>query len=79
MLKGNAHNSELFTDICLKIILTAWILNILISVTNTAKNIIGKVKEWIIKRRIKRNEEKYKTKTVPERSIGTSKLSYTDY
>ena len=50
----------------MKIILSAWILNIVISITNTVKMIVDKIRGILAKRKLKSTEDKYKTRTAPE-------------
>ena len=66
LIKGTADKSEELADLCMKIILVAWVLNMIISITNTLKSVIGKIKEWLDKRRKKMIQSKYKTRTSPE-------------
>ena len=66
LINGVADKSEELTDICMKIILSAWILNMVISMSNTVKMVVDKIKDILAKRRLKKTEDKYKTRTAPE-------------
>jgi hypothetical protein len=66
LINGVSDKSKELTDICMKIILSAWILNIVISLSNTTKAVVEKIKDFLAKRKQKVTQDKYKTKTAPE-------------
>ena len=66
LIKGTADKSQELAELCMKIILVAWVLNMIISMTNTIKSIIDKIKGWLTKRRKNMIQNKYKGQTAPE-------------
>ena len=75
MLEGTADNLKKFTEICMNIIIVAWVLNIVISMTNTIKAVVQKIRELIAKRKLNNSGDKYKTRTAPQPTDGTFKIS----
>ena len=75
LLEGTAGRSKKLTEICMNIIVVAWVLNIVISMTNTVKTVVEKIRELLVKRRLRQSENKYKTRTAPEPTDGPFKIS----
>ena len=75
MLEGTADKSKKFTEICMNIIVVAWVLNIVISMTNTVKAVVQKIREFIAKRKLEKSGDKYKTRTAPDPTDGTFKIT----
>jgi len=67
LLAGSNDNvqSEDLADACIKLIITAWALNLACSLINTVKSIVVKIKKCLVKRKAEL-ENKYKHKTAPQ-------------
>jgi hypothetical protein len=65
-IEGTSYESQKLADTCITIITVAWALNIVISLFNTVKMIVLKVKDFIRKRKSKVTQEKYVNKTGSE-------------
>ena len=65
LINGDADKSKLLTDICIMIILSAWILNMVISVTKTIRMIVVKIRSILAKRRLNKIEDIITTKGAP--------------
>ena len=63
LFKNNSNKSEDFANACINIIITAWALNIMISITRTLKKIAEKIKEIIINRKKNKVEDNSQLKT----------------
>ena len=62
MLKGSEGKDKLFTSACIYIIIVAWALNIVISVSRTFKKVYDKIKEILVKRRLNKIKDSPQTK-----------------
>ncbi|OMJ81882.1 hypothetical protein SteCoe_17583 [Stentor coeruleus] len=69
----NQIMSESMANICIKIIIAAWALNIFTSLSDTIFNIIKKIKKCIEKHRDKRNTEVDMSKAKNEMHMNTTK------
>lgn len=58
--------SEDLADACIKLIITAWALNLACSLINTVMSLVIKIKKCLAKRKKTEVENKYKHKTAPQ-------------
>lgn len=73
LINGTSHDSEKLVKTCFILITTAWALNIFVSLFNTTKTIVEKIKEFIEKKRSKVVQEKYINKTIDDGNNGDIK------
>ena len=66
LINGVSDKSKELTDICMKIILSAWILNMVISMTKTIRMVVLKIRDILAKRRLNKIEDNFKTKAAAE-------------
>lgn len=62
MLKGSEGKDKLFISVSIYIILAAWVLNMVISISRTLKRIYDKIKEILDKRRLNKIRDTPNTK-----------------
>ena len=73
LINGTSHDSKLLAKICFILITTAWALNIIVSLFNTIKAIIEKIKGFFEKKRSNVVQDKYINKTIDEGNNGDIK------
>ena len=52
-IKGKIEESEKMANVCLQIIFAAWAMNIGVSIFNTAKTVVERIKKFREKRKMK--------------------------